>query len=212
MPLALRVLLKTRSSPFSSFPVPTTRCGLAKNAARGRAEPLFPALGAQVFFNDFDQLGSFSWLLQVRGFNSADIFRAFLNLWFAKPKVCNRMAFTKTPGSTKTTGSTKTAQTTKQLDTEYDRAKVPPYSGNDPPPAPRSLKGASLSTPIKRSYETRGRKGYKRGAARNFLHSFPKTWAKGDEPRKVPRSTFLEAKGASKKVSFPFGSKRKGTF
>ena len=36
--------------------------------------------------------------------------------------------------------------------------------------------------------------------------------AKGGKPRKVPRSTFLEAKGASKKVAFPFNSKRKGTF
>ena len=26
------------------------------------------------------------------------------------------------------------------VDTEYDRAKVPPYNGNDPPPAPGSLK------------------------------------------------------------------------
>ena len=25
-------------------------------------------------------------------------------------------------------------------DTEYDRAKVPPYNGNDPPPTPGSLK------------------------------------------------------------------------
>ena len=27
-----------------------------------------------------------------------------------------------------------------KIDTEYDRAKVPPYNGNDPPPAPGSLK------------------------------------------------------------------------
>ena len=26
------------------------------------------------------------------------------------------------------------------FDTKYDRAKVPPYNGNDPPPAPGSLK------------------------------------------------------------------------
>ena len=26
------------------------------------------------------------------------------------------------------------------IDTEYDRANVPPYNGNDPPPAPGSLK------------------------------------------------------------------------
>ena len=52
-----------------------------------------------------------------------------------------------------------------KIDTEYDRAKVPPYNGNDPPPAPGSLKTLM--------YKTRERKGYKRGTARNFLHSFP---------------------------------------
>ena len=35
---------------------------------------------------------------------------------------------------------------------------------------------------------------------------------KGGKPRKSQRSTFLEAKGASKKVAFPFRSKKKGTF
>ena len=32
------------------------------------------------------------------------------------------------------------------LDTEYDRAKVPPYNGNDPPPAPGSLKRSLFPT------------------------------------------------------------------
>ena len=37
--------------------------------------------------------------------------------------------------------------------------------------------------------------------------------AKGGKPRKIPHSTFLEAKGGSKKVLFlPFISKRKETF
>ena len=36
--------------------------------------------------------------------------------------------------------------------------------------------------------------------------------AKGGKPREVLCSTFLEGNGASKKVAFPFSSKRKGTF
>ena len=32
------------------------------------------------------------------------------------------------------------------IDTEYDRAKVPPYNGNDPPPAPGSLKRSLFPT------------------------------------------------------------------
>ena len=36
--------------------------------------------------------------------------------------------------------------------------------------------------------------------------------AKGGKPWKIPRSTFLEAKGGSKKVLFPFISQREGTF
>ena len=33
-----------------------------------------------------------------------------------------------------------------QFDTEYDRANVPPYNGNDPPPAPGSLKRSLFPT------------------------------------------------------------------
>ena len=33
-----------------------------------------------------------------------------------------------------------------KLDTEYDRANVPPYNGNDPPPAPGSLKRSLFPT------------------------------------------------------------------
>ena len=33
-----------------------------------------------------------------------------------------------------------------RLDTEYDRANVPPYNGNDPPPAPGSLKRSLFPT------------------------------------------------------------------
>ena len=32
------------------------------------------------------------------------------------------------------------------VDTEYDRANVPPYNGNDPPPAPGSLKRSLFPT------------------------------------------------------------------
>ena len=62
------------------------------------------------------------------------------------------------------------------FDTEYDRAKVPPYNGNDPPPAPGSLK-APLFPPLLNNVQTRERKGYERGTARNFLHSFPSSGA-----------------------------------
>ena len=44
-----------------------------------------------------------------------------------------------------------------KIDTEYDRAKVPPYNGNYP----------------KKKNKTRGCKGWERGTTRNFLHSFP---------------------------------------
>ena len=33
-----------------------------------------------------------------------------------------------------------------KVDTEYDRANVPPYNGNDPPPAPGSLKRSLFPT------------------------------------------------------------------
>ena len=33
-----------------------------------------------------------------------------------------------------------------RFDTEYDRANVPPYNGNDPPPAPGSLKRSLFQT------------------------------------------------------------------
>ena len=38
-----------------------------------------------------------------------EVLEAFLNLWFAKAMVCNRVAFTKTTGSTKMTKTTQTA-------------------------------------------------------------------------------------------------------
>ena len=44
------------------------------------------------------------------------------------------------------------------LDTEYDRAKVPPYSENDPPPAPGSLK-ALLFPPLLNNVENKGTQG-----------------------------------------------------
>ena len=44
------------------------------------------------------------------------------------------------------------------LDTEYDRAKVPPYTGNDPPPAPGSLK-ALLFPPLANEVENEGTQG-----------------------------------------------------
>ena len=44
------------------------------------------------------------------------------------------------------------------LDTEYDRAKVPPYNGNDPPPAPGSLK-TLLFPPLFNNVENKGTQG-----------------------------------------------------
>ena len=41
------------------------------------------------------------------------------------------------------------------IDTEYDRAKVPPHNGNDPPPAPASLK-ALLFPPLVNNVENKG--------------------------------------------------------
>ena len=59
-----------------------------------------------------------------------------------------------------------------QLHTEYNRAKVPPCNGNDPPPAPGSLK-TLLFPPLFNEMQNKGRKGYKQGTVRNFPHSFP---------------------------------------
>ena len=44
------------------------------------------------------------------------------------------------------------------LDTNYDRAKVPPYNGNDPPPAHGSLK-ALLFPPVLNNVENKGTQG-----------------------------------------------------
>ena len=44
------------------------------------------------------------------------------------------------------------------VDTEYDRAKVPPYNGNDPPHAPGSLK-ALLFPPLLNNVENKGAQG-----------------------------------------------------
>ena len=57
--------------------------------------------------------------------------------------------------------------------TDYDRAKVPPYNGNDPPPAPGNLKRSLFPTLLNETQNKRERKGYERGAARHFLQSFP---------------------------------------
>ena len=45
-----------------------------------------------------------------------------------------------------------------KLGTEYDRAKVRLYNGNDPPPAPRSLKALLFPTLVKK-VENKGTKG-----------------------------------------------------
>ena len=44
------------------------------------------------------------------------------------------------------------------IDTEYDRAKVPPYNGNDPPPTPRRLK-ALLFPPLLNKVQNKGTQG-----------------------------------------------------
>ena len=44
------------------------------------------------------------------------------------------------------------------IHTEYDRAKVPPYNGNDPPPAPGSLK-ALLFPPLSNEEQNKGTQG-----------------------------------------------------
>ena len=44
------------------------------------------------------------------------------------------------------------------VDTEYDRVKVPPYNGDDPPPAPGSLK-APLIPPLLNEVQNKGTQG-----------------------------------------------------
>ena len=48
--------------------------------------------------------------------------------------------------------------TPRLLDTEYDRAKVPPYNGDDPPPAPGSL-NAPLFPPLLNEVQNKGTQG-----------------------------------------------------
>ena len=52
----------------------------------------------------------------------------------------------------------KPSKNCEQIDTEYDRAKVPPYNGNDPPPAPGSLK-APLFPPLLNEVQNNGTQG-----------------------------------------------------
>ena len=59
-----------------------------------------------------------------------------------------------------------------KIDTEYDRAKVPPYSGNDPA-LPWQSKSPSVSTPIKQSTKQGGARGVsevRRGTSSNRFH------------------------------------------
>ena len=61
-----------------------------------------------------------------------------------------------------------------KIDAEYDRAKAPPYNGNDPRPPPGSLKALSASTPTKQSTkqgDARGASEVRLGTSSN--HSFP---------------------------------------
>ena len=59
----------------------------------------------------------------------------------------------------------------RHFDTEYDRAKVPPYNGNNPPPAPRSLK-ALLFPPLLNNVENKGTQGVRaRYAGTSSIHS-----------------------------------------
>ena len=46
----------------------------------------------------------------------------------------------------------------RMIDTEYDRAKVPPYNGSDPPPAPGRLK-ALLFPPLLNKVQSKGMRG-----------------------------------------------------
>ena len=58
------------------------------------------------------------------------------------------------------------------VDTKYDRAKVPPYNGNDLPPASGSLKTLPFP-PLLNEVQNKGTQGvHKRGTAQNFLHQF----------------------------------------
>ena len=52
----------------------------------------------------------------------------------------------------------RSCHTMPHIDTEYDRAKVPPYNGSDPPPAPGSLK-ALLFPPLLNEVQNKGTQG-----------------------------------------------------
>ena len=56
-----------------------------------------------------------------------------------------------------------------KFNAEYDRAKVPPYNGNDPPPAPGSLK-APLFPPLLNKGNARGTSEVRRGTSSIHFH------------------------------------------
>ena len=61
-----------------------------------------------------------------------------------------------------------------KVGTEYDRAKVQPYNGNDPPPAPGSLK-ALLFPPLVNNVENKGTQGVRaRYGAQHFHCPVPR--------------------------------------
>ena len=63
---------------------------------------------------------------------------------------------------------------TKIIDIEYDRANVPPYNGNDPPPAPGSLKRSLFPTLFNEVHtkqgNARGTSEVRRGTSSNHFH------------------------------------------
>ena len=68
----------------------------------------------------------------------------FATIWRVRPKLLTAYASAGLSGP--------------KLDTEYDRAKVPPYNGNDAPPAPGSLK-APLFPPLSNEVQNKGTHG-----------------------------------------------------
>ena len=95
---------------------------------------------------------------------SFDAFRFAFSETLSGPPRSTESEKKKTNKQTETTCQTPP----KLVDTEYDRANVPPYNGNDPPPAPGSLK-RSLFPTLLNEVQNKGTQGVRRGTSSNHF-------------------------------------------
>ena len=76
-----------------------------------------------------------------------------------------------------------------KLDTEYDQAKVPPYNGDDPPPAPGSLK-VLLLPPLLNKVQNKGTQGVRARYDAELPPIISIVWYPGRPVISVPFQTY----------------------